>query len=475
MYFALPPRTHHGLNLDLLLTTGSEGLYTTKNVTIEANKVTPMAVREIGIKAATLVSGVSFNEALKSFVTGTEHLYPDTDGLIKGICLSTEESAPTATSCNVSATSQYPVYASFDSATGIVTLHTKANTVYLPANCSYMFQNMKVLESVEFLSDVHTTAITALEQMFSGCDVLETVDLSKLNTAAVTSFNSMFKDCIGLTSLDVTGLNTSSTTSLTSMFEKCNHLPSLDVSGFNTAKVKNFDRMFQDCTLLDNLDVTGFQTPQAESFYCMFLRCSSLESIDVTGFNTAKCHNFSYMFGRCTSLTTIGGNFINQSTYLSYNNKLNNMFAGCTSLKSVSLGPVWGGGGNSLAYLNSICTGCTSLESFVLNTTALRLASGMYAFQGCSNVASIDLTGCSMWSDASFQYMFTGCYKLSTLRIRQFSFIMGDASSYYTDMFRYAGRDIPYLNAYVYSQSVANRLQTESAFGVGSNVILLYP
>lgn len=52
---------------------------------------------------------------------------------------------------------------------------------------------------------------------------------------------------------------------------------------------------------------------------------------------------------------------------------------------------------------------------------------------------------------------------------------MGDASSYYTDMFRYAGRDIPYLNAYVYSQSVANRLQTESAFGVGSNVILLYP
>ena len=135
------------------------------------------------------------------------------------------------------------------------------------------------------------------------------------------------------------------------------------------------------------------------------------------------------------------------------------MFEGCTSL----------------AYLNSICTGCTSLESFVLNTTALRLASGMYAFQGCSNVASIDLTGCSMWSDASFQYMFTGWYKLSTLRIRQFSFIMGDASSYYTDMFRYAGRDIPYLNAYVYSQSVANRLQTESVFGVGSNVILLYP
>ena len=388
-YIALPPMSRtlsSGLRINF--TDGTyEDLSTGNTVTIEANKVTPMAQKEVGVIPATLVAGQTFNAALKTLAAGSDKLYTDTDDLIKGIELSINDA--TTSSVNVSNTPAYPIYATIDGGTGIVTLHTLANRISLPSDCSYMFSNMNELTALALLSEVQTTAVSSVTSMFASCAKLLSINLSSLATADIVIFNDMFNGCAALSTLDVTG--------------------------FNTAKATQMQRMFKNCT--------------------------NLTAIDVSGFNTAKCYQFTQMFYGCNNLTTIGGNFINHPSALSFAVSMGEMFTLCTKLKSISLGTVQGA--SQEVYCQYLCGGCTELESF--RATGLgKIYNANYAFSNCQSIESIDLGSSSDWTNASanFKYMFNSCYKLADLNIGHFSMNMTPELGIYDNMFINAGRDV---------------------------------
>ena len=96
---------------------------------------------------------------------------------------------------------------------------------------------------------------SSMTQMFNGCRSLEEVDLSNLNTSNVTNMNQMFANCETLKTITgLTSFNTAKVTNFSYMFSNCTSFKTLNVSSFNTKKGTNFSSMFYGCTELTHID-----------------------------------------------------------------------------------------------------------------------------------------------------------------------------------------------------------------------------
>ena len=131
-------------------------------------------------------------------------------------------------------------------------------------------------------------------------------------TVRPTSTTKWFNAFTQLTTINgLTNLNTSEVTDMQQMFDGCTRLKSLDLSGFNTAKVTNMSRMFRMCSTLTTLDLSTFSTAGlASNENCMiqmFQDCSNLKTILVDeGWVTPDILYCGYeMFKGCTNL--VGG------------------------------------------------------------------------------------------------------------------------------------------------------------------------
>lgn len=111
---------------------------------------------------------------------------------------------------------------------------------------------------------------------------LKTLDLSNLDTSRVDNMSDMFANCSGLTSLNVSNWDTSQVTDMTAMFNRCTSLVSLDLSNWDISHVQNISGMFQQCSGLTSLDLSHFDMTRAYTFSTwMFYNCSSLKTIKV--------------------------------------------------------------------------------------------------------------------------------------------------------------------------------------------------
>ena len=72
--------------------------------------------------------------------------------------------------------------------------------------------------------------LTSCEGMFSKCENIVEVDLSKFIGKKVKTFKKMFEDCFSLTSINLTNLDTSSAYDMSYMFLNCSKITSLDLS-----------------------------------------------------------------------------------------------------------------------------------------------------------------------------------------------------------------------------------------------------
>lgn len=76
-------------------------------------------------------------------------------------------------------------------------------------------------------------------------------------------------------------LNTSESTTMRAMFSGCEDLETLDVSGFKTEKVKNISAMFYGCSSLSSLDLTSFDTRAVTNTNFLFSNDSKLANLQV--------------------------------------------------------------------------------------------------------------------------------------------------------------------------------------------------
>ena len=122
--------------------------------------------------------------------------------------------------------------------------------------------------------------------------------------SGVTDMNNMFSYCENLTTLDVSNFDTINVTNMKSMFRSCSNLTTLDVSNFNTSKVTDMSYMFSSIRLT-TLDLSNFNTINVTNMNNMFLLCRNLTTLDLSNFNTSNVTYMNYMIQVCNSLTTV--------------------------------------------------------------------------------------------------------------------------------------------------------------------------
>lgn len=174
-----------------------------------------------------------------------------------------------------------------------------------PTTCYRWFMGMKNLTTLTGLSNLNTTEVTNMQQMFDGCEALTALDLSTFNTAKVTTMNSMFNSAKSLKKLTLSDQFTG--TSLEDArwcFMDCESLTKLDLSQFVTTKaLTQTAQMFRLCTSLKELNLSGLVTSGVTDMGSMFLNSSALERIFVSDdFTVSSTCDGDEMFYGCTSL-----------------------------------------------------------------------------------------------------------------------------------------------------------------------------
>lgn len=149
------------------------------------------------------------------------------------------------------------------------------------------FAGLYKLTSIIGLQYLDTSEVTNMQQMFSYCESLTTLDLSNFNTSLVTRMGNMFTNCYCLTSIDLSSFNVSQVESMFQMFMNCKSLEAIDLGNFNTKNVINMFSMFSYCTNLRTIYVgKGWTTEKSiKGSSDMFLQCYKLVGSNGTTYN----------------------------------------------------------------------------------------------------------------------------------------------------------------------------------------------
>lgn len=322
------------------------------------------------LKEAILLSGPEVNVALKNLAAGVDNCTTNSNNqTIKEVRFVSGSDVVTPTVVS-EPTSSKPVYASWDSVNGIMTLSTPSvGKIFTGTDASSMFNIFVKLATID-LSNLGTDDATDLSSMFASCQCLTDLDVSVLNTSNVTNMKEMFRD-VGyqshpdhisfggsfsmekvtnaesmfaycyVRSLDLSSISAPVLSDARGMFYECKDLTSLALPSVTSAltlientRYSPYRGFLEGCTILSNLDMTGFNA-RPVSVRKMFKNCSSLDTITIPdGFDTSNCSYWSELFSGCSSLQTVNFPSLNiQSSQVSNSDvatKMQNAFNGVT-------------------------------------------------------------------------------------------------------------------------------------------------
>lgn len=294
------------------------------------------------LKEAILLSGPEVNVALKNLAAGVDNCTTNSNNqTIKEVRFVSGSDVVTSTVVS-EPTSSKPVYASWDSANGIMTLSTPSvGKIFTGTDASSMFNIFVKLATID-LSNLGTDDATDMSYMFSSCHCLNNLDVSVINTSKVTNMTEMFRGVGFQSRLDhITfgGLfSMERVTNARSMFESC-YANSLDLSSVSAPVLADAGGMFYNCKYLTSLALpsvtsalTTIENASYAPSYGFLQNCIALTDLDMTGFN-ARPSYVRRMFKDCSALATITIPDVFDTTNCSY---WNEMFSGCTSLRTVN-------------------------------------------------------------------------------------------------------------------------------------------
>ena len=235
------------------------------------------------------------------------------------------------------------------------------------------------------LSSLKTVNSAGAQQMFSGCNRLQTnINLSSLTSVLDNGLFGMF-DSSKITGLDMSGLVSSNFRQCYRICADCSNLTSVDLSSFTNANgSESFGSAFVNCTALTSIDLNSLTTVSGASCcQSMFEGCTALTSIDLSSLTTVSGnYGCAYMFNNCTTLTSPD-------------------LRGLTTISGTS----------GCAYMFNNCTALTSADLSGLTTVT-----GNYCcqsmFEGCTSLQTVDLRGIQNYGDTSFYNTFNGCTSL---------------------------------------------------------------
>ena len=207
--------------------------------------------------------------------------------------------------------------------------------------------------------------------------------------------------------------------------------------------VQNLEYFFsrgldQNMEYLESIDFTKFDSSLVTKMDNMFYGCNSLKSIILPNLNISKVESMDLMFYGCSALQSINLSNLKGSKLHS----MSEMFSECKSLKNVNFSnfdcPL-------IFSMSNIFFGCSLLESIDFSNFHTPLLFDMYnMFYGCSSLKSIDLSDFDTSQVSIMNNMFYGCSSLRALDLSNFD--MNSCTSY--DNIFSSISNIRYINLY---------------------------
>ena len=182
-----------------------------------------------------------------------------------------------------------------------------------PTSTKGWFKNFTKLATIEHLDYLNTDQVTDMSEMFYGCSVVTTIDVTSFVTSNVTDMHAMFGGCRKAKHIYISKdrFDTRNVTNMASMFSWCSSLEDLTLWSFMTSNVTNMQNMFYFCETLETINATHFDMSKVTTTYGMFRGCKNLKTIYVSEKgNWSAMKNITssnYMFLGCTSLVGWNG------------------------------------------------------------------------------------------------------------------------------------------------------------------------
>ena len=277
-------------------------------------------------------------------------------------------------------------------------------------NMDYCFNNCDLLEEVS-LAGWKNPNLTNMRSTFAGCTNLKTINFTGWESPGLKYLYYTFFNCSSLENLVFKGvgfIQNSDNNDLNQTFSGCTSLQTLDLSGWDVKYVKNMYEMFDNCTSLTSLDITGWAPENVTNLEYTFRNCNSLTSLDMSGWNMAKVKNAHHTFRLCTSLTqiTLGDGWYFEAC----TNGLKSTFEDCSSLDQDFHEMRTSDKITTIEYLFK---GCKSLTVLDLTGFDFTNVTGMnQTFNNCSELTTIYTTGDIVKTNNNIE-MFTNCGNLS--------------------------------------------------------------
>ncbi|MGL4948926.1 MAG: BspA family leucine-rich repeat surface protein, partial [Anaeroplasmataceae bacterium] len=189
----------------------------------------------------------------------------------------------------------------FREMTSVNTINFSNINAYKVKDIQYLFYGCTSLVNLQISGNFYS--VENMEEMFTNCSLLQTVDLSKFYVDSARYMNRMFKSCSKLTTINLDGINTINAINMSSMFMDCTSLVNLDLRTFDTRSVETMSSMFENCLNLQNINLTSFNTSNVTIMDRMFSNCRQLKSLDLSSFNTSNVTDFTSFLYACTNLS----------------------------------------------------------------------------------------------------------------------------------------------------------------------------
>ena len=267
------------------------------------------------------------------------------------------------------------------------------------------------------------TGLTTFKSAFANCNALTTISITDLKSTAISSVSSLFENRSSLTSVTLSNLLLPNVTDLSAMFKGCSNLSSIDLSDFKCGKVASTANMFNECSGLTTLNIAGLDTSETTNMNAMFRRCSSMTTIDISALNTKNATDMGYMFSGCSGITSIADVHIDSAT------NIVSMFNECSKLTTVT----FVGGGNSSATptalssgndkMKNIFNGCTQLTTVNVKNLYLSNLKNITMFMngGTNVITTFNVSNVTLPSATTMKELFKGNKIIKTINITNMS------------------------------------------------------
>ena len=207
-----------------------------------------------------------------------------------------------------------------------------------PTSGDNFFKGFYKAEYIKGLSNLNTSEMVSMNDMFYYCAALTSLEIYRFNTEKVQSMSYMFGNCWALETLELPQSfgSDSKTTDMSGLFYACRALT--EITGntwFNTSSVTDMSYMFFGCKSWDMSSfASDLDTYNVTNMSHMFWNCKALTSLNLKKngcyWDKSKLTNVYCMFQDCSNLTTI---YCDEDWSQLAITSGSDMFDGCTSLK----------------------------------------------------------------------------------------------------------------------------------------------